>query len=45
MGKQKCDDDDGVSATQKANNKGTNRFGQMRRLVCAFVVRKPTICS
>ena len=26
---------------QKANNKGTDQSARMRRLVCAFVVRKP----
>ena len=30
---------------QKPNNKGADQTAQMRRLVCAFVVRKPPRCE
>ena len=31
----------GYDTFEKANNKGADQTAQMRRLVCAFVVRKP----
>ena len=30
-----------IASFQKGNNKGTDQTARMRRLVCAFVVRKP----